>query len=176
MSANRFWVSVMLFVLSTTTASAIEANLSIHKFNGPALPYVEISANFTGKTLKMRRIDSVATQAQVEVTTIFVQGDKIIKADKYILNGPLTVHPVDFMDVKRYSLEPGQYRLLSHFVDLNDTTNQLSTAVEFSLNFDPHRLQFSDVQLLSDVRQADKEGAYGKKRTVYAARHRKFLP
>lgn len=154
----RFTLIFGLLTGFFTSASAVEVNLAIYKFNGPALPYVEISTNFIGNTLKLQKIDTIAHQATLEVTTVFMLGEKIVKADKYLLNGPLTVRPVDFLDVKRYSLEPGQYRMLTHFVDMNDTTNQLSTAVEFSLFFEKAKVQFSDIQLLSDARKAEVEG------------------
>lgn len=150
-----FGISFLIFVFNSF---GIEANISIHKFKGPALPYVEITTNFIGKSLKTRQIDSIGKQSSVQITTLFVQNDQIVKADKYLLSGPKVANAMDFLDVKRYSLAPGQYRLMTHIVDMNDTTNVLNSSIDFSLSFERGKTLFSDIQLLSDVKKSIEDG------------------
>ena len=152
-----FYISGFIFSLH-----AVEANISIYKFKGPALPYIEISTNYIGKSLKMKSLDSIGKQSMVQVTTLFLQNDQIIKADKYLLNGPLVAQATDFMDIKRYSLAPGKYKLMTHIVDMNDTSNVMNSAIDFSLNFERGKTLFSDIQLLSEVRKSTEDNAMDK--------------
>lgn len=158
MKSLRFLLLIITWIFLSNTCFAIEAGIQIYKFRGPALPYVEINTHYIGKSITMFKIDSIAHQARVQVTTLFLQDNKIVKADKYLLNGPVSAFPADFIDVKRYSLAQGEYRLMTHIVDLNDTTNVLNSAVDFTINFVPGKSYFSDVELLSEVSKTTQDG------------------
>ena len=153
----RILITSLLLFFFGLQLLAVEASISIYKFKGPALPYIEISTNFIGKSISTRAVDTIGKQSSVQVTTLFVQNDQIIKADKYVLNGPLVAQPADFFDVKRYSLAPGRYRLVTHIVDLNDTTNVMNSSIDFDLYFERGKTLFSDIQLLSDVHKSEVE-------------------
>lgn len=133
----------------------LEANVLLYKFKSPATPYIELDIHFTGKSIKYNKLDSLSLQGSVMITTLFMQGDKIVKADKYTLSTPLSRIPVNFIDVRRYSMAPGSYKLLLHMQDMNDTTNVLNSSIDFALGFEPKKPAFSDIQLLSDVHKSD---------------------
>ncbi len=149
--------TLVLLVFCKVFLYGIEANIQLYKFKSPAIPYIELNIHFTGKSIKYKQIDSTAMQGAVMMTTIFMQDDKIVKADKYTLSTPLSSFPLNFIDVRRYSLTAGSYRLLIHMQDVNDTTNILNSSVDFTLIFENKKTVFSDIQLLSDVRKSDEE-------------------
>ena len=147
--------TLLFIVLSNFFLFGLEANVLLYKFKTPAIPYIELDIHFTGNSIKYKSLENSGIQGAVMITTLFMQGDKIVKADKYTLNTPLSKLPVNFIDVRRYSLLAGTYKLLLNMQDMNDTTNHLSSSVDFTLNFENLKPVFSDIQLLSDVRKSD---------------------
>lgn len=156
-SSMRIVYTLVFLVFCKVLLYGIDANILLYKYKSPASPYIELDIHFTGRTIKFRQLDSTTLQGGVLVTTLFMQNDKIVKADKYTLNTPFSKSPVDFIDVRRYSLTAGNYRLLLHMVDVNDTTNVLNSSIDFNLLFETQKTVFSDIQLLSDVRKSDEE-------------------
>jgi len=153
----KAFITILILVFCKVFLYGIEANILLYKYKSPASPYIELNLHFTGSSIKYIHLDSTVLQGGIMVTTIFMQNDKIVKADKYTLNTPLSSVPLNFIDVRRYSMAAGNYRLLLHMQDINDTTNVLNSSIDFSLAFENQKTVFSDIQLLSDVRKSDEE-------------------
>ena len=88
---------------------AIKASVTYSTFKGQAENFVEIQLHIVGSTVKFMPIDTLTSQAAVDVTLIFSKDEKVIKFDKFRLNSPVTKSAMDFIDLKRYALKNGTY-------------------------------------------------------------------
>lgn len=140
--------------LSISGLFAIRASVTYSTFKGQAANFVEIHLHVVGKSVDFQPIDTLQSQAAVDVTLIFKKGEEIIKFDRFRLNSPLTQQPMDFIDLKRYELPNGSYNLEASFEDVNDATNTISYDADFKVYFSPERVQQSDIQLVSSYRNA----------------------
>lgn len=140
----------MLFAIS---AQALETSISYSTFNSPKTPYIEVYVHVIGSTVKYIPIDSSFSKAKVEVLILIKKGEEIIKAEKYQLNSPLATFPKDFMDLKRFALENGDYHLEVSVTDANqpDQVNNFDTPIK--INFDSDLLVQSDIQLLASFKK-----------------------
>ncbi len=149
----RIFLFFIAFVFHFS-ALAIDASISFATFKSPTQNYVEVYFTIFGKTIEFEKVDSSNYQAKVEIILLFKQEDKIVQYDKFALNSPLTTQELNFLDLKRYSLENGTYDLEVELIDLVDTTNVNQYTTTLVVDFDDSRLLQSDIQLLSTVRNA----------------------
>ncbi|MBK7408823.1 MAG: hypothetical protein IPJ40_12650 [Saprospirales bacterium] len=68
------------------------------------------------------------------------------------------LRPKDFIDLKRYSLAPGQYELEVTMQDVNLAENTSTYRTNFSIDYQGEGVMQSDVQLLSSVEATGEEG------------------
>lgn len=142
--------------------NALDTSISFATFNSPAKPYVEIYLHIVGKTIEFAEVDSLSKQASLEVIILFKKGGNIVKFDKYALNSPLTMKPIDFIDLKRYSLENGEYELEILVQDLNNDSNNKKFTAPLSVNYAGKELMQSDVQLLASYKPSKAQNAFVK--------------
>lgn len=83
----------------------------------------------------------------------------MVKFDKYRLNGPVAEKPVDFVDMKRYSLDNGEYQLEVSVEDLVNPGNAKKYRSSLKMDYKPDALAISDVELLASVKNIEADGA-----------------
>lgn len=131
---------------------AIDANVSYATFSSPAQNYVEVYLEIKGNTMNFISVDSAHFQGAVEVIILFKQADKIIKFKKYRLNSPLfnqkSIRTLDFVDLKRFPLDNGNYDLEVSFKDLNLTTSAKKYHTILSMQYDEKAIHISDLNPL----------------------------
>jgi len=150
----------LLFALFITTSlSAMDASVTLQKFQTDKQSYVEMYLHLVGGTVHYSRVDSMAIQARVEVTVVFKQGDKIVKFDKFDLNSPMASTPLDFVDLKRYALDNGAYSAEITIKDLNNDADTRTFNETFELQFEPTSLVQSDIQLIRKLEKATDDSA-----------------
>jgi len=97
---------------------AMDISVSYASFKGDKSDYVEVYLYAVGSTLEQKPVND-KFQSNIEVTILFKQGEEILQFDKFLLNGPETDTPTDFIDLKRYGLTPGVYEMEVQVVDQN---------------------------------------------------------
>lgn len=136
-----------------TGLKSLDASLSYARFQNETGAYLELYTHLAGSTLNWTPVaegDSLL-QSRVDFTIIIQQGDKIIVGDRFMLNSPKSIKKQDFIDLKRYSLAPGDYELSISIVDAADTTNQTSFKTTVSIAGWPLMVAQSDITLLAKV-------------------------
>ncbi|MEQ8703197.1 MAG: GWxTD domain-containing protein [Phaeodactylibacter sp.] len=134
---------------------AIDASISFATFKTPDNPYIEVYLHIAGQTVAFKEMPDSLYQANVEVVILFKQGDEIIKFDKYALNSPLTKNRIDFIDLKRFALDPGQYDLVVAVSDLNEEGNAKEYNTDFNIGFSETDICQSGLTLLSSYDKAE---------------------
>lgn len=168
-------------------AYTLDVNLTTNTFKGKDKGYVEIYMQIVGNTIHFKSLDTTQMQGKVEVTILFKQGDQIVNFDKYSLNSPVFdqrkyTKTLNFIDVKRYSLENGDYDIDIKVVDLNKKDNLFQTTSRLTMNYAVDELAISDIQLIDYYEQTNavntsvKNGFYLEQHTsdLYEVYHKKL--
>ena len=149
---NFFLILTLLF------STAINAqNLSVTPliFQSPEQSYVEVHLFVLGSSVEFAptSADSIQKQAAVEVLMLLKQDTNIINFEKYILNSPQTILPVNFVDLKRFAVANGDYDLEVQVKDVNQSIPPVIVNQKVSVNFPTDSLNISDIQLIASMRQ-----------------------
>ncbi len=152
---KRFFLLVF-FSLLLRQLPALDASVSFSTFNSPRGPYVEVYLHVVGSTVAFLPLlgDTNQLQAAVEVVILFKKGEAIVQFGKYRLHSPISPHPINFVDLKRYALENGTYRAEVTLTDLNNPSDSRTYSSEVRVDYPAQGLGQSDIQLLASFRRA----------------------
>lgn len=159
---KKLTAALALFLLVQHLLWGLDASVTYATFKAEKTQYVEIGIFVVGSTVSFVYADSSQLQAAVEVLILFRQRDTIVRFDKYILNSPAVKRPKDFIDLKRYGLDPGDYFLEVTIRDLNQENNSRAYSADFSIDYQKAGVLQSDVQLLNSVKPTQEEGPFVK--------------
>lgn len=121
--------------------------------------FVETYLHFDGTSLAFGPYRDSLYQASVMVTIMFQQGENIVSFEKLTLHSPTT--PIggfpDFIDQRRFSLQPGEYKLEISLEDLRDTTdNKVQFSQQIALEPYGGSNILADIELLESATKAEK--------------------
>ena len=156
---SLFFAAVLMMASSVF---AMDVSVSYATFKSPNQKFIELYLHFAGSTITFQPVTDSTFQAHMEVVVLFKQKEEVINIDKYVLNSPISNHAIDFVDLKRYGLENGEYQLIVAVSDLGDPKNQKEFQTTIQVNYDDQTLQQSDIQLLASYEKAQTEGAFTK--------------
>jgi hypothetical protein len=139
-------------------AMAIDAEVMCVAFQNNKKHYLEVNVEIFGKTLGQNVRPDRMLQSGVEVVMLVKQGDKIVTFDKYNLRSPISAVVSNLIDVRRFSLLPGDYKIEVMFTDLIDPKNTASREKNVSIEAVNDKIQQSDIALLKTFRKDSLEG------------------
>lgn len=124
--------------------------------------YVEVSLSVNSRSVHFQKQPTGLLQAAVRVEWFFYQADSVVKTDRYRLSS----QPIDsgqfrdfsFLDLQRYTLPLGVYRIQLRVVDWNDTSNYATTEMNVDLKAWPESPMFSDVILAERMGKSTQTG------------------
>lgn len=110
--------------------------------------YVEIQMQFVGYTLHYKPIEN-DLQAEIAVQLKITQNGNTIKSDAYLLKSPLMRDSIveDFYDLKRFSLDPGNYEIEISLEDINTAGKAMTGKLPLEVTDQRNRVGFSDIQV-----------------------------
>lgn len=152
---KKYALTLAAFLVTSLSLLAIDASVSLATFNSPKQPYVEVYLHIAGQTVDFKEVPDSLYQANVQVVILFKQGGEIVKFDKYVLNSPLTKRFIDFIDLKRFALEEGDYSMTVSVTDLNREGNAREYQSDFSISFPKGELSQSGLQMLASYSRAE---------------------
>ncbi|MGB1205510.1 MAG: GWxTD domain-containing protein [Chitinophagales bacterium] len=124
--------------------------------------YIETYILIPSSDVVFVKNETAKLQAKVEITMLFKQNEQIVKFDKYTLTSKavLDSSSINFnlLDIKRNSLEYGNYDLEISFSDLNNTKNIASINKSIKVSQLPDNQSFiSDIVFLESYKKATTE-------------------
>ncbi len=153
---------IFLCLIQFGSSFGMDISVSYATFKGDKSDYVEVYLYAVGSTLKQMPVED-KFQSNIEVTILFMQGEHILQYDKYLLNSPIENDTTDFIDLKRYGLTPGKYKMEVTVVDQNDLENKGTfTSDEFSINYVGEEVSMSDIQLLVSCKPSKEKSPFVK--------------
>ncbi|MFM2267967.1 MAG: hypothetical protein RL757_1408 [Bacteroidota bacterium] len=143
---------MLVAMLTAQIGFALEASVSFATFKSSPRSYIELYVYITGKSVAQKQIDSIHSVSNVDMTIVFRQGDTVAAASKFRLNSPPSVDPVDFQDLRRFSLPDGAYELEITFSDVNNSADVRTFKAQVVLAFGGRAtLQESDLVLMTNI-------------------------
>ena len=156
------FILIFLCLFQFSLSFGMDISVSYATFKGDKSDYVEVYLYAVGSTLTQMAIED-NFQSNIEVTVLFKQGDEILQFDKYLLNSPIARDTTDFIDLKRYGLAPGKYKMEVTVVDQNDLENTGTfTSDEFKIDYSGKQVKMSDIQLLVSCKPSKVESPFVK--------------
>lgn len=121
--------------------------------------YIETYILIPSSDITFSKNKDAKLQAKVEITMLFKQNEQIVKFDKYVLTSKAladsSIINFNLIDIKRNSLEYGEYDLEVSFTDLNNTQNKSSINKLIKVSQLPNNQGFiSDIVFLESYKKA----------------------
>ena len=132
-------------------------------------PYVETALQFASGSLKFIANDNEKLQANLEITQMFLQNEKIITVDKYTLKSPEMKDSTvdDFFDIQRFKLAPGIYEFDLAVKDLNNgevIEGKFEILIEKQLKL---RMECADIAFIQDLSKVNTVDKFTKNESIF---------
>ena len=158
----RHFLAVLCVFLSSYVY-CLEVSINHAVFHNDSTHYVEIYTRFLSSSLQyIVTEDSTSVQSSVEYLVYIESEGKILTADKYLINSPLSNEASDYWDLKRFTLPVGLYKVHLQYVDQNNIIDTLKINWDVEVKERDGRVNHSDVLLISDVFPTAKTGQFCK--------------
>lgn len=147
------YILALLILHSTILVSAqekkIKAYLDTKQFYAPEIGnYLEIYLQFVGSSVKYTSFKE-GLQARVGLWFEILKNDSVIKTDAYVLESPIIKDSIidDFYEVKRFTLEPGEYDLRIELSDINNSKSQTGGKLKIKIDDFKVSPSISDIEV-----------------------------
>jgi len=148
------FLALFLFYANCISAK-IDADMDLATYYQDETPYVEVSFHIVGSSLTQKKLENSYVESRVNVLVKILQGDQIIDFKKYGLVSPKAVLASDFIDLRRFVLNPGQYSIVVELIDQLDNENRLEITKEIEVKKWSTEPFMSEVQLLHRVTKSE---------------------
>jgi GWxTD domain-containing protein len=142
---------ILIIISFHFICSAIEIEVSSFAFCADK-SYAEVFFRVGGNSIKWD--NTLSPQAGVEIVIIFTnKNDEIVAYDKFVLNSPIQDSIHDFLEVKRFGLVVGEYKIKVEVVDIYNNDNSISLEQKLTVNSHSEVLDISDIMILGEFRK-----------------------
>ncbi|MGZ3863858.1 MAG: GWxTD domain-containing protein [Bacteroidia bacterium] len=129
-------------------------------------PYIEVYLTVLGKSVLFKK-EKQKYEGKVLVDINFYKGDSVVRSGSYnlVLNSAGdTARRPDFIDVRRYMLEPGEYRMEVKIGDANRPVSEATKGTQMVAikKVSPDSISVSDIELLTTFEKAKNPGTLTK--------------
>ncbi len=161
---KKITLSFLLAISTIVSIFAIDASVSTATFTTIHQNYIEIYTLIVGSTVNFVSVDSdsINRQASVQMMVTFRKDSTIVKFDKYNLQSPISEKPVNFIDLKRISLENGTYEMEIYIHDNQKIGNAGTFKSQVVVDYQDDRLEQSDIQLLGSFKKQEIDSPFNK--------------
>lgn len=134
--------------------NALDISITHAAFQYQNNKYLEVYIQVIGSTVDFIEKNDLK-QAEVEFTILLKQGDEIKSFDKFSLKSPLSKEELDFIGLRRFRVENGEYTLEVKAIDKNNTKNIFESRNEIEVNLSTDEICMSDIRLLAIISKSN---------------------
>ncbi|MFD1550627.1 hypothetical protein DNU06_14840 [Putridiphycobacter roseus] len=155
---KKFILSIIIYSISLVGLAKPRVFFNYHiYYTVDHEPYVETALQFASGSLKFMANENGNLEANLEITQVFMQNEKIIAVDKYVLKSPEMKDSIvdDFFDMQRFKLSTGKYTFDLSVKDLNSgeiIEGKFDIEIEKQLKL---RVECADVAFIQDITKSD---------------------
>lgn len=157
MCLNSFFRVILLtliipFAFHSPCLGQVQVQVDVARFRHEGNPLVEVQMYFSGSSLVSIPTPDGKWRSSVDVLIYFSRDSHIVQYDHFILNSPSQDKPeLDFVDVRRFVLPEGHYKIHFEAFDLHHPVDTLSIFRDVQLGGeqDDVRFELSDPVLLA---------------------------
>ena len=146
-----------LFTLILLTASiqawSIQASVDFLRFSNADQQYIEVNYRIFANSLSASEVKS---GNEVLSTIVIYKGDEIVDFQKNMLVGSLEEMEKDLLDVRRFILQPGEYKVVVELQDQKGSKQVFKVEKPLKISLKPEK-SMSDLMLLAAIEQSDEE-------------------
>ncbi len=144
----KLQLTILFFLNLNFLNAQIEAIFDLKRFKSNDGNYIETYLYIYGNSLKQNK-DTNQNNKGVEILQYIENTDnKIIAHKKYIIKDETDyVESKGIMDLQRFSVQTGRFKIFLELTDLNDSSNTEKYEQDFEINFNK-QINFSDIELL----------------------------
>jgi GWxTD domain-containing protein len=158
-----FFIVIMLSAAAYANAKEVTANLTWSAFSTPDhKTFVETYMSIIGNSVEYKKNKNGSYQASVEVLMTITENDSIKAIRKYILASPETTDSSktpNFIDLQRFQLPVGMYKLQVTLTDLNHLpARTITNWKSLIVDIDKDSISVSGIQLLENYLPAATPG------------------
>jgi GWxTD domain-containing protein len=164
---KRLSLILTIICLTTLRLLAVEVSVTHACFRSGTGNYAEFNIYIIGRSVKWQQVDTVNSQASIEIGVFFKQKGEVIQFDKYALKSPKSLDPENFLDIKRYDVKNGFYDIEVTVKDMNNPSDAVTYKSSLWIDFDNINLRMSDIQLVANVIQDTTNQYQSSKNGVY---------
>ena len=160
---------LILLILTLGDLGAMNVSVTTACFYNTEEAYVELYSKFKQDGIQWA-VDSVHAGklfSEVEMTCVVSQEESILIAEKYVIRSPEFSQPSDFWDLKRYSLDQGNYTLKLSYVDVHNPDDTLHHEIVIELEKKDKQVKFSDIILFDEVGSENSDLAFHRSNFSY---------
>ncbi len=116
-----------LVLASTPLFGQVQVQVDLARFYSQQQPVVEVQMYFSGSSLTSIPTPDGQWRSSVDVLIYFSRDSQIIQYDHFVLHSPsMPVPEQDFVDVRRFAVPEGAYRVYMEVFDLHQASDTLS--------------------------------------------------
>ncbi|MFM1931281.1 MAG: hypothetical protein RL226_584 [Bacteroidota bacterium] len=153
----RIILFIAICLVSLNSAGSLIATFDLKHFLVPGeKPYVETHILIDGGTTKYAEKDSGLYMSTIQTTIVIYRGEDVVDFRKINVMSPL-IQPneiADIIDIQRFVLDPGSYRIELQLTDVNADDQPLELLQDFELSLNASTVGISDITFLSGYSKA----------------------
>ncbi len=150
----------VLLLLATKPLFAIDVSITHACYKSAKENYIEFNIFVLGRTVEWAQLDSVESQAAVEIGIYFKQKGQVVQFDKFAMISPKSIDPLNFEDHHRYAIANGNYDLEVTMKDRNKPNDKVVTYKStIYVDYTDDLLRQSDVVLLGYIKSDSTAGS-----------------
>jgi GWxTD domain-containing protein len=151
-----------LIVLGLYSQKTPQAMFEVAKFQSTDFnPYIESYLNVFGSSLKWVKAEN-GFQATVEIEYLFYSDTLLKKASKIKLSSPVindTNGKVNFLDVQRFALLNGEYKMMVHIKDVNVNSKKATLVYQMNAIAESFNPIFSDIEYVENMKASTNQNS-----------------
>ena len=156
--------ALLIFMLLNLNiyAAGLKAYMSYASFYTPeGKSYLETYLTVKGSSIKYVKGEDGKWYGKIDIQIIFSKNDSVVNFNKYELKSPprkdTLTPPLNFLDVQRYGLSPGEYKMDLKISDANSDKDPFKVNTMVTIKKLPDSIAFSDVEFVANYEKSDNE-------------------
>lgn len=144
---------LILILLLSNLGFGMDVSVTPFTFHNNSHNYLEIYSRIIANSVQFKSEleNESLIFSEIEMLCLLKANDKYVVAEKFSITSPKSETIVDFWDLRRFQVEPGQYDLEITFVDLNNLSDTLRYQQKIDLEFPSDEYGHSNILMISDV-------------------------